>query len=119
MITFIILIALILIGWYLTTTYDYELLGSLLMAFTAIYLIFHSIFFLTVEYEYGMFVEKRKAFVMTLKASRESGNKYESAAIVKEVAEWNIKLAENKYDNKTVFCNQYIDDRIEDLEPIK
>lgn len=82
-------------------------------------MIVHLGHFLTVNYRYEVFLSKRNAFELTLKNSRENGNELESAAIVKDVAKWNQKLAAAKYNNKTLFLGQYIDDRVEDLQPIK
>lgn len=72
-----------------------------------------------VEHSYNVWVERRTAFELTLNNARETGNQYEVAAIVKEVANWNESLAENKYLNTHWFFDQYIDDRVKDLEPIK
>lgn len=119
MLLFIILIVLIAIGAALTKTYDYDFLGVIMCVVFGFVFVFHTIAWCLSSYEYGLFVEKRNAFEQTLKEARENGNEYETAAIVREVSEWNIDLAERKYDNKTLFFDQYIDDRIEDLEPIK
>ena len=119
MMTLIILIVLVAIGGYLTTKRDYELLGFIMCLIFGAYLLFHAFSWGLVAYEYGLFVEKRNAFEQTLKVSRENGNDYETAAIVKEVAQWNVRLAEYKYDNNTIYFDQYIDDRVELLEPIK
>jgi len=119
MTTLIILIVLVAIGGYLTTKWDYEILGAMMCFIFGLLILIHSIMFFTVEYDYGLFVEKRNAFKETLNEARKNGNEYETAAIVKEVAQWNKKLAEYKYKNKTIFLDQYIDDRIELLEPIK
>jgi small-conductance mechanosensitive channel len=119
MITLIILILLITIGGYLTTKRDYDLLGVVMCLIFGLWVLYHSIFYFTVSYKYGLFVEKRNAFEQTLKEARENGNEFETAAIVKEISEWNQELAEYKYKNKTLFFDQYIDDRIELLEPIK
>lgn len=119
MITLIILIVLVVMGGYLTTKWDYEGLGSAMCIIFGLWLIIHSFAWGLVSYRYGLFVEKRNAFEQTLKVARENGNEYEAAAIVKEVAQWNVKLAESKYDNKTMYFDQYIDDRVELLEPIK
>lgn len=119
MTTLIILIVLVAIGGYLTTKWDYETIGVIMCGIFGTLLIIQSFALGLVPYEYGLFVEKRKAFEQTLKNARENGNEYETAAIAKEVAKWNVKLAEYKYDNKTMYFDQYIDDRIESLEPIK
>ena len=120
MITIIILTILIGLGIYLTAkTYDYDTLGGIMVLIFGIWLTIHTICILTVSYSYEMFVIKRQAFEKTLNDFRKNGNKYETAAIVKEVAEWNVKLAEYKYDNTTLYFDQFIDDRIETLEPIE
>lgn len=119
MITLIVLIVLIGIGVYFSTTWDFEGLGIAMILIFGIYLFFHAIAWGLVGYNHDIFVQKRNAFEMTLKNARENGNEYETAAIVKEVAAWNMKLAVDKFDNKTFILDQYVDDRIELLEPIK
>ena len=119
MITLIILIVLVGIGIYLTTTLNYEFLGIIMCVIFGIWLLIHIFGWGLKSYEYGLFVKKRNSFELTLKEARKNGNEYETAAIVKDVAQWNIKLAVYKYDNKTLFFDQYIDDRIELLKPIK
>ena len=84
-----------------------------------ILLFLHSLAYFTANYNYGLFVAERDAFEETLKEARENGSEYEIAAITKDVAEWNRALAELKYSNKTLFFDQYVDDGIELLEPIK
>lgn len=101
------------------TSYDYDFLGIMGSIIIGCGLFLQIILISSTSYDYNMFVAKRNAFESTLLESRKSGNPYETAAIVKEVSEWNIKLAEHKYDNKNRFLGQYIDDRIETLTPIK
>ena len=117
--TLIILIVLVALGGYLTTKWYYATLGIIMCVTFGTCLIIHSVAWGRVSYEYGLFVERRNAFEQTLKITRENGNKYETAAIVKEVIQWNMQLAEAKYVNKTLYFDQYIDDRIELLEPIQ
>jgi hypothetical protein len=119
MITLIVLIVLVIVGIYLSTTWEYDALGFSMCIIFGIWLALHSIALILVTYDYNIFVEKRNAFEYTLKESRENGNKYETATIVKDVAEWNIELAKYKYNNSTIFLDQYIDDRVELLELIK
>lgn len=122
MITIAITVALIILGIFLMIRYDFEVwsVAGVIVAFaSAMYLIGHLVVWNLVEYDYGMYKTQRESFEQTLQASRESDNPYESAAIVKEVAAWNTQLARLKYKNNTLFWDQYIDDRIEDLEPIK
>jgi hypothetical protein len=119
MITAIILVVLLGVGIYLCTTWDYELLGIFMSVGFGLWLIGHGICLMLVSYNYETFMVERNAFEQTLHESRENGNEYETAAIVKEVAEWNQKLALEQYNNTTLYLNQFIDDRIELVEPIK
>jgi len=119
MTTLIILIALVGIGYYLIIKDDYDLLGFTMCWIFGTWLVIHIVVLSLVSYNYGLFVTQRDAFEQTLKTAREYGNEYETAAIVKEVARWNINLAKAKYENNTIFLDQFIDDRIELLEPIK
>ena len=119
MLTLIILIGLIILGVYLSTLWDYESFGSLLLILSSFYLLIHCIAFFSTSYNFDLFVEKRNAFEQTLKDSRETGREYETAAIVSEVAKWNVRLAVQKYDNTTYYFDQYVDDRVKLLEPIK
>lgn len=120
MITGIILVLLICIGIYLCRKgWEYELGGGLLLIFSSIILIVHIIAICMVNYEYESFVVRRGAFKNTLNNARKNGNQYETAAIVKNIAKWNTLLAGYKYDNTTLLGDQYIDDRINNLKPIK
>ena len=71
------------------------------------------------SYNYDKFVVRRNAFEQTLNECRLNGNQYETAAIVKEVSDWNQQLAENKLDNSKFLMDTYVDDRFEQLKPIK
>lgn len=125
MITFIILGVLIItaIIMYRKSFNNYddirEYISIAIIVFAGTYLLFHTVFFSMKSYDYELFVEERSAFEETLKNSRENGCDLETATIVKEVSEWNVLLANCKYKNKTLFFDQYIDDRIETLNPIK
>lgn len=120
MIITIILCVLTGIGIYLANkTYDFEILGIIISSVFGLYLIIHLLIWSLASYDYNLFVEKRKAFVSTLENAREKGRELEAAAITKEVAEWNKTLASSKYTNKVFLLSDYIDDRIEDLEPIE
>ena len=41
------------------------------------------------------------------------------SARASDMVNFNTELASNKYNNKTIFLDQYIDDRFDSLEPIK
>lgn len=120
MIISIILITVVGTGIYFSTKgWEYEFSAAMLLIFGGIFLATHILFISVASYDYEMYVTKRESFTQTLKNSREGDRPLESAAIMKEVTKWNEKLAEDKYKNKTLFLDQYIDDRVENLKPIK
>lgn len=118
MTTLIFLMALLALGIYLLNT-KYDISGIIITVICSVFLILHCVGYFTASYNYEMFKTKRNSFEQTLQMARESGNPIETAAIIKDVSAWNQKLAALQYDNKTPFFNQYIDDRIESLKPIK
>ena len=119
MIILTILIVLILIGIGLVHR-DYCLEGgiSMIMVF-GIYLISHIVCWSVASYEYNQFILRRNSFEQTLNNARQNNNPYEIAGIAKEVSNWNIELVKGQYKNKLFFLKDYIDDRIDLLEPIK
>lgn len=119
MIILITLIGTIIAGVCVIKKTDYELFGFWITLVASIWIFIHLLGWGLKSYEYNVFETKRNAFEQTLKDARENGNQYESAAILKEVVEWNVLLAEYKYNNKTFLFDHYIDDRMELLEPIK
>jgi hypothetical protein len=120
MIITIILLAILLIGIYIANkSYNFDLLGIVLSTVSGLYLVMHLLFWALASYDYNLFVEKRNSFVFTLESSRENKRDLESAAILKEISDWNQELASQKYNNTLFLLDDYIDDRIEYLEPIK
>lgn len=118
MITLIILIGVVAFGVYLMHQSYYYEFGGVITVIVGVFLVIHSLFISMVSYNYNLFEANRNAFEETLSVSRLSGNNYETAAIVKDVAKWNMRLADIKVKNNTIFLDQYIDDRFELLEPI-
>lgn len=55
----------------------------------------------------------------TLNNSRENGNELEVAAIVNNISKWNEELSQTQYENTLFFIDDYIDDRVDSLKPIK
>ena len=119
-----ILLALTILGIYLWVSVDIdceicEILGIFLTATFGLCLIVSSYKLLTVSYHYDLYVVKRNAFIDTLKDIREGGNEHETEAVYRDILEANAELRVEQYDNGTFFYDQYIDDRIMDLKPIK
>jgi ABC-type bacteriocin/lantibiotic exporter with double-glycine peptidase domain len=114
---FIILLILIIIGIVLFV--NNEPFGVLLCGFSSVYLLTHLFLWGLASYEYNVYVVKRKAFVETLETARGNKSNYELAAISREVSEWNQDLAKAKYQNSIFFLKDYIDDRVEMLQPIR
>jgi hypothetical protein len=119
MIVTIILVALIAFGLWKERTDDYGTDYILLVLFSSAVLFFHLLFVGLASFDHGEFVAKRNAFESTLQNARESGSEMESAAILKEVSEWNQRLASRQFSNSQLLLDPYIDDRIDNLKPIK
>lgn len=81
--------------------------------------IVHLFLSLTKGVDYNSLLNKRVSIINSLDKAREISNNLESAAILKEIIDFNTKIADAKYTNKTFFFGQYIDDRVEGIEPIK
>ena len=118
MIIFIILIALIIIGIVLTDT-SFEDLGNITACISILLLLIHIPIWALTSYGFKSFMVARDSYEQTLQHSREFGNDFERAAIVKDIAEWNTTLAISQYRNKLWLLDAYIDDRVDLLEPIK
>lgn len=120
MIILISLLLLFFVGFFIAKkSYDFEFLGIVLSGIAGLYLIIHVLFWSMASYDYGVFVAKREAFVETLNEARKNNNPLELAAITKEVSDWNQDLAEKKYNLKVFLLNDYVDNRVEKLQPIR
>ena len=82
-----------------------------------ILLITHSILFFTTSISFEKFNAERNALQETLNNVRE--NNYEYEIIMRKVSKMNKKIEIKKVNNKTFFIGQYVDDRFENLKPIK
>ena len=121
MTTLIILIVLITIG-ALLLKYNYgefDALGFFVTLLFSVCLVIHSVSWGTSSSDYNLFVAERNVLEQTLIEVRENGNDCETATIVKEVVKLNVQLSVMKSKNNDIFLGQYIDDRIQLLEPIK
>ncbi len=118
LITVIILILLLIAGYYLSY-FDWDFLGFISLSIGTLGLIFHISLLSVKTYCYEQFITQRTSFEQTLHDSRVNGNELESASIIIDVVEWNRVLASIQYDSKTLFLSQYIDKRFDTLEPIK
>jgi sensor domain CHASE-containing protein len=97
----------------------FEFIGLVLSVVFSIVLIIHILSIVSIEYDYNIWLAKRNAFEETLSAARQSGNKYEVAAIVSEISKWNEELSVAKFKKDHWYFSQYYDDRVKTLEPIK
>ena len=120
MITFLILLAFLIIGIGLTFSgnIDLEILSIPIISLSIALLIFHTPAWLSTDYRYEMHIAKRNSFIESLEIARLNKNNIELAAISKDIIEYNKDLAVKKFENKGIFgC--YIDDRFMDLKPIR
>lgn len=122
MITFFTLLIISILLFYCTSkTYNdgWHVTSFILGCIFSIWLILHTICWSLTAHTFNKLVVSRQSFVETLEESRKNGRELESAAILKEISGFNQRLASEKYNNQIWFLGQYVDDRIETLEPIK
>lgn len=119
MIITLILSIIIAVGIYLCKYNAFNLLGIILASIFGLFLVLHLSFWSQASYNYNILSVQRDTFVQTLEDARKNGYEYETATIAKDILSWNITLAEYKYNNSTLLLSDYVDDRIETLEPIK
>lgn len=79
------------------------------------FLLISSILYLSADNDYDKFVIEGKSIQQTLDNARKTN---ESTAVWPAVTDWNSDLAIYKYCN-TTFFEEYVDDRMNNLEPIK
>jgi hypothetical protein len=113
------LIVFLVIGIKLLNRWEWEGTGIIITTTSAMLLALHLILFLTVRYNYAIFKVKRDSFEMSISNCRLDGNEMECAAILKEVSLSNIELSSYKFHNSIPFIGIYVDNRFDNLEPIK
>ena len=84
-----------------------------------IFAFFVGLMLIIAPFEYREFEVEGKSFQQTLTMSREYNRKYESAAILKEIADWNKELAIRQYHNSIFIIGDWTDDRFDKLKPIQ
>ena len=127
MIITIILILLMSGSIYIAYLFDYErldnfifsFLGIILAILMGIYLSIHILCWSTASYGYEVYIIERKSFIETLEKSRADYNPLERATVMLDISKWNQGLLKDKYKNKLFLLDDYIDDRIENIEIIE
>lgn len=120
MIILITLLIIMSVGIYIfKKSYDYEMLGLIIVTLSGIYLLLHLLMWMVASYEYNLFLAKRNAFVETLAEARKNNNTIELAAITGDVSEWNQQLAASKYNLTVFMIKDYTDKRVAELKPIR
>lgn len=114
-IAIITLIFLILTIWLFVKL---ESFGFATLFLTIVLIIMHNQYYLK-GYNYNKLVIEKNTIEETLKFSRKNEINLESVGIVNEINRFNKKLNKLKYKNTTFWFDQYIDDRIMKLKPIK
>lgn len=115
----IILLVIVVIGLGLWIKSDYhEELGVVITLIFGIWLVFHVATIARASYKYETFIEKRTAFVETI-ASRDVADDFENKYITETKVEWNVELAHQKVLNATLYHDQFVDDRFDNLKPIE
>lgn len=120
MILFGILLVLVILGLFIALeSYDYDTLGWVMVVVFGVWGIFHTIEWVSASYDYDVLVVERNSYQETLNNIRENGNDLETATIASEIMEFNRRIEVQKRQNQTWFYDCFIDDRIDELNPIK
>lgn len=98
--------------------YEWEFLGVIFCVLSFVFLLFHVPTWLLSERKYQRHIVERNSFIESLENARLNNNKFELAAISKDIFEYNKNLAILKYENGTLL-DCYVDDRFLELKPIK
>lgn len=110
---FILIVSIILCIY---ETYDF--FGGIFGILSFIFLLIHTPGYLTKNLRYELHIVERNSFIESLKNARLHKNNIELASVYKDIIDYNKNLAILKYNNKGIF-DCYIDDRINELKPIK
>jgi len=118
MIGLLIALVFITLGVFLCIYETYDFFGIFIIVLSLLFLMIHLPCWLCSSYKYEMHLVERNSFIKSLNNARLNDNKYELAAISKDIFQYNKDLAVLQYENKGLL-DSYIDDRIMDLKPIK
>lgn len=123
MITLIILVVVFIVGLVLLYGFadDFEVstLGFLITIFSAAAIIIHLLSWIIAPYNHDVFMQEREAIQTHIDDVRDSHRYNEFYAISKEATEWNIMLYKMQYQNQKRLLRPYIDNRIDDVKPIR
>lgn len=109
---------LIFVAGIFLLMYAWDFFGGVFCVLSFVFLLFHVPTWLLSAHKYEMHIVERNSFIESLENARLNNNKFELAAISKDIFEYNKKLALKKYENGTLF-DCYVDDRFLELKPIK
>jgi len=118
MIDIIVTLLVIVLGYYLTVKTRFEDTGMAICIIGVFCGLFHNLAISQQSRYYEEYSIERNAFIETLNNSRKLDG-YENAALTLEIIKANKSLALKKYKNKRFIIGYYVDDRYEQLEPIK
>jgi hypothetical protein len=118
MIGLFIALGFIALGIFLCFYETYDFAGMCFIIFSLIFLMIHVPCWLAKGHRYERHLVERNSFIESLNNARLNDNKYELAAISKDIFQYNKDLAVLQYENKGLL-DPYIDERIMNLKPIK
>lgn len=118
MVIFIILLCLLGIGWYCSTTGKFETIGVFLFTGSLIALIISLISIPVSHFEIIAEIKQFEITKQTYEFSRKNSEYIENAAIQIDIAKLNRWLAKRQYFDAVLF-DLWIPDEIKKLEPIK
>lgn len=119
---FVLTIGMAFLAVKLDESYEYDdwavLPGGLAILFGC-FLFFHLLFCIGIGYDYRQLETKRMSMQKTLDEARVNGRELEAASILRDVTTFNAELASLKLKNSTFLLGQYVDDRVDTLQPIQ
>lgn len=120
MILFILLMPLIIGTYFYYTAVGWKTLDRWIVwnVCWGILFVIALLFAVITKFETASLPEERDALQMSYEDSREY-SEFERLSITKDVAEFNRSLAKYKYWNDSWMISSWINDDVEDIEPIK
>lgn len=117
----IILVVLFVLGLFLlrNNNDDVATFGFVLTFIMGLFIIMHIGLIATASFDYQRARVKRTSVVNTIKEARINNAPIERAAITKDIINFNQYLASKQYYNTIPFLDPYIDDRFNNLQPIR
>ena len=116
----IVAVIVVMVGLKLADTWDYDLIGSGMVAFAGFFLLISLICWPVEYYSHKASIAAYPDRVSSIEAARRGEiSEYERMALTKDIMDFNVNLRKAQYWNETFMFDMYIPDEIMQLEPIR